>query len=194
MVAISATHGRVAGGAYEDLEVDQPPVPTGGTTVRRVMCVGVVCGLLTVLVLACLPHGVLFSSDALPPTPAPFKYTGVPEQLSFAAFKATFGKTYKDSAEERHRGAIFASHIATIQEHNNAKGQHTFRLGVNAFSDLTVGEYRERFLMTNVAPIPSPSSATSLGAASQDLPATVDWRTKGAVSHAILACHLNMAS
>ena len=107
------------------------------------------------------------------------KKNGVTED--WAAFKQTFGKTY-DSAEESKRFNIFISNLVYISA-ENAKG-HNFTLGVNQFSDLTP----EEFATQNTGwakpdalfgAVPNLGNHTWDGT---DLPASVDWTTKGAVT------------
>tara|TARA_B110000208_G_C11707569_1_gene408107 strand:+ start:35 stop:1120 length:1086 start_codon:yes stop_codon:yes gene_type:complete len=81
------------------------------------------------------------------------------------------------------RKAIFAVNLATILEHNS-DSQWTYKMGVNAFTALTVEEFRNLHLggydknmaqaIHSTMPLSPPLSET-------DLPTDVDWRTKGNV-------------
>ena len=55
--------------------------------------------------------------------------------------QSTHGKTYSHPAEEAARLAIFKDNQRLIAEHN--AGDHSFKLGVNKFADLTNAEYRQ---------------------------------------------------
>lgn len=99
----------------------------------------------------------------------------------WSAFKQTFGKTY-DNAEESRRLNIFISNLEYISA-ENAKG-HNFTLGVNQFSDLTP----EEFATQNTGwakPDALFGDVPNLGNHTWDgteLPESVDWTTKGAVT------------
>merc|ERR1712226_1428840 len=63
-------------------------------------------------------------------------------------FKARFGKTYKSSAEESRRFAIYKENLAFIARHNAdaATGKESYTVGVNHFADLTNAEFRTQYL------------------------------------------------
>merc|ERR1719230_1777119 len=65
------------------------------------------------------------------------------EMMSFGAFKTAFNKSY-DAEEEAKRAAIYADNVAYFAEHNAkyAKGESTFYMGVNEYSDLTHDEFK----------------------------------------------------
>ena len=95
---------------------------------------------------------------------------------------ARHGRVYKDQAEKERRFKIFQDNVEFIESSNNA-GTRPYKLAVNEFADLTNEElhasrngYRES---TN-----SKLSKTTLfryGNVS-DVPSTIDWRQKGAVT------------
>ena len=76
--------------------------------------------------------------------------------------------------------AIYSENVALIQRVNaqHDAGNSSVRLGVNDFADLTNDEFKEMntFRLSN----PSAAAATILPPA--DAGATIDWRTKGAVT------------
>lgn len=90
-------------------------------------------------------------------------------------FVVEFEKVYSGE-EAQSRQEIFEQNLAKIQQHNKAGASWT--AGVNAFTDLTVEEFRQitrgrsRFSASVAAP--ERSSATL---ASADLPDSKDWRT-----------------
>lgn len=60
----------------------------------------------------------------------------IPEILKWDEWKEHFGRSYATGAEELKRRAIFEMHVEDIQDHNK-QGEHTWRKGVNKWSDLT---------------------------------------------------------
>lgn len=61
--------------------------------------------------------------------------------LLFEGWLVKHNKSYnKDSFEKTKRYEIFKDNLKYIDEHN--AGNHTYTLGLNVFSDLTVEEYR----------------------------------------------------
>merc|ERR1712136_244273 len=61
----------------------------------------------------------------------------------FASFKHSHGKQYTDAFEEAYRKGIFAANLAKINQHNVefANGEHSWKMGVNQFADLTHDEF-----------------------------------------------------
>jgi len=99
-------------------------------------------------------------------------------------FKQTHGKTYSSIQEESARFNIFVENHRAIDAHNEEfkAGKHTFQLGMNQFGDMTNEEFRSRMNGFRIpahgksaAPVFKPHS-------SNDLPASVDWRTQGYVT------------
>ncbi|EAY93078.1 hypothetical protein OsI_14879 [Oryza sativa Indica Group] len=93
-----------------------------------------------------------------------------------------YGRVYKDATEKARRFEIFKANVAFIESFN--AGNHKFWLGVNQFADLT--NYEFRATKTNKGFIPStvrvPTTFRYENVSIDTLPATVDWRTKGAVT------------
>eukprot|EP01051_Picozoa_sp_SAG22_P016792 SAG22_NODE_2450_length_2557_cov_1.724166_3_plen_234_part_01 len=82
---------------------------------------------------------------------------GLPEVMEFDDWKEAFGKRYGSPAEELRRAAIFAESVALIASHNSDDQAHSFRLGVNQWSDLTRAEWRGQALMSE--PLPTKTDA-----------------------------------
>jgi hypothetical protein len=61
-------------------------------------------------------------------------------RLIFVEWKAKMGKTYSSAGEEERRYATFKDSLRRIDQHN-AAGIHSYRLGLNNFSDLTQEEF-----------------------------------------------------
>jgi len=105
----------------------------------------------------------------------------------FTKFLKYHGKSYASVAEKARRFAIFQSHLDLIDQHNLEadQGKHSFKLGLTPFADMTNTEYRQAFhgLARSDSRSPAPDfhdrpSTRQL----RQLPAVVDWRTKGVVT------------
>ncbi|KAB8117169.1 hypothetical protein EE612_058850 [Oryza sativa] len=98
---------------------------------------------------------------------------------------AQHGRVYKDAAEKARRLEVFKANVAFIESFN-AGGKNRYWLGVNQFADLTSEEFKAT--MTNNKGFSTPNGArVSTGfkyenVSADALPASVDWRTKGAVT------------
>jgi len=85
------------------------------------------------------------------------------------------------------RFATFKDNLDTIETHNQEylKGKHTYRLGVNQYSDWTFEEFKEYFLGTHynmsLSTHGSSGSFVSLPKHVQ-IPEQIDWRELGAVT------------
>ncbi|KAG0527808.1 hypothetical protein BDA96_06G265200 [Sorghum bicolor] len=103
----------------------------------------------------------------------------------YAEWMATHGRTYNAIGEEERRYQVFRDNLRIIDEHNAAAdaGVHSFRLGLNRFADLTNEEYRATYLGVRTKPQRERKlSARYHADDNEDLPESVDWRTKGAVA------------
>ncbi|WOK98259.1 hypothetical protein Cni_G06969 [Canna indica] len=108
-------------------------------------------------------------------------------QNMYEAWLAEHGRAYNALGEKDRRFEVFKDNLRFIDAHNAAAdaGHRRFRLGLNRFADLTNEEYRAGYLGTR-----------SRGAARRnrlaadryrykegdELPDSVDWRSKGAVA------------
>merc|ERR1711874_887246 len=113
------------------------------------------------------------------------------------AWKQEHGKTYPTtsdakswlgefSEEESFRMNIWAENKAAIEKHNREfnEGVHSFHLGMNHFGDLRGHEFAS--IMNGLRANPENKMNESnflVSARSLSLPASVDWRKKGAVTH-----------
>jgi C1A family cysteine protease len=98
----------------------------------------------------------------------------------FTNFQEKFEKRYDSIQEMETRFAIFKQNIINIISHNSDANQN-FTMGVNQFTDLTPDEFRMMYvggLKTEVGSYGCKTFSSSASGA----PATVDWRTKGAVT------------
>jgi len=87
-------------------------------------------------------------------------------------------KTYKSDAEYLYRLAVYKNNLEYVESHN--RQNLGFQLGMNTFADLTVEEYRELYLMQSFDA--TEIDQTNLHEEIESPLATVDWRTKGAVT------------
>lgn len=98
--------------------------------------------------------------------------------MKFNQFQNVQEKTYKSAREESTRFAIFQENLKKIEAHNAKyeKGEETYMMGVNQFTDLT----EEEFAKLYSAPKTPPVQPSSFYYARSDLKAaaSVDWRKK----------------
>jgi C1A family cysteine protease len=116
---------------------------------------------------------------------ASLKSVDIPEILSWEEWKIVFEKSYCSEVSEKAANIAFEQNLDFIRTHNEeeAQGKHGFRCGVNQFSDLTRDEFHAQHLggtyqvlddsYRNVELLDEPANVNA---------ATIDWRTKGAVT------------
>ncbi|XP_015791309.1 cathepsin L1 [Tetranychus urticae] len=98
------------------------------------------------------------------------------------SFKAKHHKVYAGESEEAWRKSVFLNNLKKIKAHNERadNGEHTYRLGVNKFADLTFEEFKAAYLgfkkSNRSAPLIHNVNKTVR------VPSSVDWRTKGIVA------------
>ncbi|XP_051149901.1 zingipain-2 [Andrographis paniculata] len=97
------------------------------------------------------------------------------------------GKSYSSEEERERRLRIFEENYNIVTAHNG-KGDSTFTLGLNVFADLPNHEFRAKYLGLSV---PATDSVIRLRSESDedlsvvkdsDIPSSLDWRSKGAVT------------
>ncbi|XP_060199757.1 zingipain-2 [Lycium barbarum] len=100
------------------------------------------------------------------------------------------GKTYSSEQERVYRFKVFEENYAYITEHNS-KGNSSYTLGLNAYSDLTHHEFKKSFLGLSSSAnefIRLKHGDSSFGGVLSDvgdvdIPSSLDWREKGAVTN-----------
>lgn len=67
------------------------------------------------------------------------------KEFCFFFDQTTYNKNYDSEEESAKRFDIFAANVKKIAAHNEEydKGLSTFKMGLNAFADYTVEEFRE---------------------------------------------------
>ncbi|KAM0941079.1 putative actinidain [Dioscorea sansibarensis] len=136
---------------------------------------------LLVLVLSILSF-FSFSSSSIP-TRSEYEV-----DLLFEGWLVKHNKSYnKDSLEKAKRYEIFKDNLKYVDEHN--AGNHTYTLGLNGFSDLTIEEYRNTYLVVNSSLLPEwdevgneNESDYSFNDTINTAPESIDWRELGAVT------------
>ena len=98
----------------------------------------------------------------------------------FTNFQERFEKRYSSMQEMETRFYIFRQNIINIISHNSDANQN-FTMGVNQFTDLTPDEFRMLYVSGLKDEVGSYGCKTFTSSAS-GAPATIDWRTKGAVT------------
>ncbi|KAI4343018.1 hypothetical protein MLD38_027568 [Melastoma candidum] len=99
------------------------------------------------------------------------------------AWMRTYGRVYKDEEEKQRRSRIFNDNVKFIEEFNH-RNDVTYELAVNKFADLTKEEFLATYANLKVEARPSPSSNANRFRYENftDIPETMDWRSKGAVT------------
>ncbi|XP_057428115.1 cysteine proteinase mucunain-like [Lotus japonicus] len=105
----------------------------------------------------------------------------------YEAWLVKHHKVYNALGEKERRFEIFKDNLRFIDHHNNREGEKTYKLGLNKFSDLTNEEYRAMFLGTRTRGSRGLLSGSKRSdrygfREGEELPASVDWREKGAVA------------
>jgi len=100
----------------------------------------------------------------------------------FTQWKIVYGKSYASADEEAHRFQTFQDNFYFIQNFN-ANPEHTSTVGLNEYADLNTQEFKALKSCTGMTqPTPVVQTTTVDVEAVNALPASVDWRTKNAVT------------
>jgi len=92
-------------------------------------------------------------------------------------WKGTHSKLYQNDAEHKYRLNIFHQNALFVANHDAAA--RGFTVALNEFADLTSSEFNAIYNGMNLT---KTAPRARFGAVRADLPDTVDWRTKGAVT------------
>lgn len=96
------------------------------------------------------------------------------KELQFAQWMTKFNKEYSSDTEMAYRFGIFSAKLDAIEQWNNEG--HSWKKGINQFSDLTTEEFAEQYLMT---PYTVEGATADSGT---DISSNVDWVSAGAVT------------
>jgi xylem cysteine proteinase len=104
----------------------------------------------------------------------------------FEEWVAKYRKAYASFEEKLRRFEVFKDNLHHIDEAN--KKVTSYWLGLNAFADLTHDEFKATYMGLRRPAAGQPEKRTSIGqfryggVADDDVPTSVDWRKKGAVT------------
>eukprot|EP00505_MAST-04D_sp_SCG-Rhode-Island_P001192 Stramenopile-MAST_4_protein_1192 len=107
----------------------------------------------------------------------------IPAKEKYVAWKTQYGKHYKSLAEEAKAMETFAKNDQFVIEHNSV--ERSYKVGHNAYSDLTSQEFAERFTgyKTKDAYLRRTKNYDhTLSAKANAAPSSIDWSQKGAVT------------
>ncbi|CDP07460.1 unnamed protein product [Coffea canephora] len=99
------------------------------------------------------------------------------------------GKTYPSEEEKQYRLRVFEDNYDYVTKHNSLANS-TYTLSLNAFADLTHHEFKAKYLGFSASAdglIRLNRGSSSIGASGAvgkyDIPSSLDWRNKGAVTN-----------
>jgi xylem cysteine proteinase len=100
----------------------------------------------------------------------------------FESWLSKHGKTYRSMEEKLHRFEIFKENLKHIDQRN--KEITSYWLGLNEFADMSHEEFKSKYLgLKSELPRRRESSSKDFSYGDVvDLPKSVDWRKKGAVT------------
>ncbi|XP_062094381.1 ervatamin-B-like [Humulus lupulus] len=94
-------------------------------------------------------------------------------------------RTYANDTEKKSRFEIFKNNLNYIDKFNHEKPNRTYKLGINRFADLTYQEFRRYFTGFKVPSGENTNNDNSFkyqNLTLDNIPTSVDWRKKGAVT------------
>ena len=118
------------------------------------------------------PPSLLVANAAFPPSSDP--------TMPFDQWNQLVKKPYRSVAEMKYREDIYNSNLRTIRAHNGANLSWT--MGVNVFSDLSEAEFEQVMLLPLLPQSTGGPGTNEVFLPVPDANASIDWRTKGAVT------------
>lgn len=102
---------------------------------------------------------------------------------AWSLYKRVHKKVYNSIKDEQLRRSIWEDNVRMIQKHNLEAdlGLHTFTMKVNHFADLTNEEFVKQMNQFKMNPEKKSNDNVHIRS-NENLPASVDWRTKGYVT------------
>jgi len=102
------------------------------------------------------------------------------EGYTFEEYEIDFSKHYESDADRIAHKAIFTANLQNIVRHN-VNGQHSYKMAVNQFSDMTHSEFKATLgysmSMAQAKRAKMEYAPSNTKFTLNDLPASVDWRT-----------------
>ncbi|KAF6163047.1 hypothetical protein GIB67_001375 [Kingdonia uniflora] len=100
----------------------------------------------------------------------------------FSSWCTQHGKSYSSEEEKLYRLKVFEDNLNFVKQHNTRLNS-TYTLSLNMFSDLTHYEFKaSRFGLSSSPVVKSILQVPKEGVTVSDIPASIDWRSKGAVT------------
>lgn len=121
----------------------------------------------------------VFSENFLPKSANMNSQVLQAEDMQFMKFVSKYGKSYGTKSELEFRQEQFKANLAQIAEDNSSNG-NTYTLGINKFADYTHEEFKA-LLGYKKSPLVLRDRQTK-NLSTDNLPASVDWRQKGALN------------
>ncbi|XP_055297299.1 procathepsin L-like [Sitodiplosis mosellana] len=101
-------------------------------------------------------------------------------------YKFKHGKGYRNYFEDTRRMNIYLENSIRVRQHNERfnRGEVSYRYGLNKYSDLTHEEFVSEMngLRTSLRVRNNPNATVFFEGANADVPDSIDWRQKGAVT------------
>ncbi|KAI4296914.1 hypothetical protein L6164_036832 [Bauhinia variegata] len=102
--------------------------------------------------------------------------------LTSEQWMVQYRRSYADDTEKEKRFKIFMENLEYIENFNKAENK-SYKMGLNQFSDLTTEEFIASYAGLMISSIPRSSKNESFKQLIlDDIPASLDWRDKGAVT------------
>jgi cathepsin H len=111
-------------------------------------------------------------------------------EARFSAWATAYNRKYTSEAERKMRLGLYAASARLVEEHNTKipEGSDRYRLGLNEFADMSDSEFMEMYGLGSMQGQEDCSATnkknlkTTPTVIPADLPASIDWRSKGIVS------------
>ena len=96
---------------------------------------------------------------------------------------AQHGFSYENEKVKQTRFQIFKDNVQHIEMHNQ-EGNHTYKLGINKFADLTSEEFLAKYARSSMPSfkVPLSNQSTYEYKDMKDVPPSLDWRDHNAVT------------